>query len=133
MIIYIVSTDPAGTYHLAGQTGVSERVHSSAADVEISGNANLQVVAKVRATHAQHIDRKNVSNTITFTTTRKFTDAQTAEEWALEAGAVYPLTGELHVNNYTMADAVVAPPVRRLNGATIHLTYTVQGGAITGA
>lgn len=128
-------------YPLAGEDGVSERVHSSAADVVIQPSAALQVVEKVRAANALHLDRGNLAHSISFTTTRKFDSVDLAELWALDYDADFPRTGTLYLDTLTpggfilrrqMADAVVSPPQRRLNGAMISLTYTVQGGAISG-
>lgn len=126
-------------YPLAGASGVSERTHSSAADVAINPSAALQVVSRVRATHALHLDRGNLATSISFTTSRKFATVEAAELWALDYDADFPRTGKLVMETVlpdgntrvrVMADAVVSPPQRRLNGATIQIAYAVQGGAI---
>lgn len=126
-------------YPLAGQSGVSERVHSSADQVTISPQAELQVAPRVRATHALHLDRANLATSISFSTSRKFSTVAEAEQWALAYDANFPRTGTLYldtvsplgvVTRQTMADAVVSPPTRKCTGATVLLDYQAQGGAI---
>ena len=127
-------------YPLAGQSGVSERTHSSAGDLVISPQAEVQVSAFVRGAYARPLDRGNVLNVISFSTTRKFASPAEAQQWALDYDADFPRSGTLYLDTVSplglivrrvMANAVVDPPRRRLAGATVLLDYSVRGGAIS--
>ena len=126
-------------YPLAGQQGVTEHDHSSAAGFTITPQANQQVAAYVRGTHAKPIDRGNLLNILTFSSTRKFSTAKAAQLWALDYDAAFARSGTIYLDSVgpyeaisrrTMANAVVDPPARRCQGATVFLDYTVRGGAI---
>lgn len=126
-------------YPLAGQQGVTEHDHSSAAGFTIAPQVNQQVAAYVRGTHSKPIDRGNLLNIMTFSTTRKFASVLAAQGWALDYDADFARSGTLYldaldttgiITRRTMANAVVDPPVRRCIGATVLLDYTVRGGVI---
>jgi hypothetical protein len=122
------------TYWLAGETGVDERVHSSAADLVISGAIALQEQSRVRAVARAWRDRGNQSAEVSFSTTRKFATMAAAEEFALTYDITFPRTG--YVEFYgasgsvvgTLGNAVVNPPRRVVTGVSVRLEYTVVGG-----
>ena len=127
-------------YPLAGQDGVSERVHSSAADLRINGETEMQISARVRATYGKPIDRGNLIQTITFSTWRQFATADEAERFAEDYDSDFARSGSLimesispsgDVSVRSMENAVVSPPERRLTGCSLTLAYTVTGGEIT--
>lgn len=127
------------TYPLAGQDGVSERTHSSAGDFVLTPESAVQVAAFVRAVYAKPIDRGNLLNVLTFTTTRQFATPAAAQLWCLDYHADFPSSGVLYldavapggtVQRRTMADTVVDPPRRRVIGATVLLDYTARGGEL---
>jgi hypothetical protein len=126
-------------YPLAGQSGVSERTHSSAGDFLLTPESEVQVAAFVRGAHAKPLDRGTVLNVLSFSTTRKFASPADAHLWSLDYKTAFPSTGVLyldavlasgHTVRRTMANAVVDPPRRRCMGATVMLDYTVRGGVI---
>lgn len=126
-------------YPLAGASGVSERDHSSAADFSLTPESAVQVAEFVRAAYAKPIDRGNLLNVVSFTTTRLFSTPAEAQLWCLDYYANFPSSGTLYfdavspggtVSRRTMADTVVDPPRRRVIGATALCDYTVRGGAI---
>lgn len=127
-------------YPLAGQDGVSERVHSSAGDLRINGQVETQVVNRVRATYGLMLDRGNLLQTVAFTTHRQFNTAEEAERFASDYDATFARTGTLVIEGITpagetsirlMTDAVVTPPERRVTGCSLALSYTVTGSQIT--
>lgn len=126
-------------YPLAGENGVSERTHSSAADFQLTPESEVQVVAFVRGEYAKPIDRGNLLNVLRFTTTRQFATPAEAQLWCLDYHSNVPSAGLLYFDAiagaYTirrqMENAVVRPPRRRTIGSTVLLDYTVEGGAIT--
>lgn len=128
-------------YPLAGEAGVSERVHSSAADLRISPRAALQTTERVRAAAARHYDRGNLSTVITFSTTRLFDSVTAADQWSLDYDSDFPREGTLYLDSVAadgitvarklMDNAVVSPPERIHRGCTIQLFYQIQGGAIS--
>jgi hypothetical protein len=126
-------------YPLAGEAGVSERTHSSAGDLVISPQAEVQVASYVRAAAAKPMDRGNLLHVVSFSTTRKLSSVVEAQLWALDYDAAFPRSGTLYLDTVaaggiivrrTMANAVVDPPQRRVMGAPVMLNYTVRGGAI---
>jgi hypothetical protein len=121
-------------FYLAGQAGVSERTHSSAADFELTPESAQEVLRFVRAAEAQPVDRGNLLQALRFTTTRQFSTAAEAWLWALDYDWLYPRTGELELDAVTgirrMQNAVVSPPRRRVVGATVLLDYSVLGSRI---
>ncbi len=125
----------SGTYWLAGQVGVSERVHSSAADLEFSGEIAVQGQDRVRAPARAFRDRLNYSSGVSFTTSRKFDTLTAAEEFAATYDAVYPRTGSIELYGAsevivaTLQNAIVNPPRRRVTGVSVQLIYSVVGGA----
>lgn len=127
-------------YYLAGQSGVSERVHSSAANIRISESIAIQESQRIRASHATAFDRQNLRTTIEFDTTRTFSDASEAEAWSLDYSQTYPRTGTLRITCghagladeiREMADCIVEPPARTVIGCSVFLSYRITGGAIT--
>jgi hypothetical protein len=132
--------DGSTVYPLAGEAGVSERVHSSAGDLQITPEAEMQVASRVRAGYAQPIDRGNVLHTISFATVRKFATVAAAQEWALDYEETFPRSGTLHLQSISaegvarrriMANAVVSPPQRTVTGLSVRLSYQVRGGEIS--
>ena len=127
-------------YPLAGEAGVSERVHSPAADFRIEPQAEMQVILRVRAATALPVPRGNLLNTITFSTTRKFLTSALASAYALMVETAIPRSGILVFKDvspggvwseFRMASAVISPPRRSCIGCTVILDYVVTGGAIT--
>lgn len=127
-------------YPLAGEAGVDERTHSSAAGFEITGQSAVQIDAYLRGAYAKPIDRGNLLQVLSFTTTRQFTSPALAQLWALDYAANFPSSGTLYldaispggvVTRRILADAVVDPPVRRTIGATALCTYQVRGSRIS--
>jgi hypothetical protein len=133
--MYIALVHEALTYWLAGEPAVSQRVHSGAADLVISGDIALDQQGRVRASSMRYSDRKNLSATVSFTTTRVFDTEDEAEDFSATYDAVYPRTGYLDLYNAAgeararLLSAVVKPPTRRLVGLSLILEYTVVGGA----
>jgi hypothetical protein len=127
------------TYYLAGQSGVSERAHSSANNIRFTPTRIAQEVNRIRAANATGYDRKNLRMVIEFDTARTFDDPGEAEAFALEYDASYPRTGTLIItdsDNATayerhIADCMVDPPSRSVMGCTVYLSYRVTGGAVT--
>lgn len=128
------------TYYLAGQSGVSERTHSSAGDISITTAIDMQTAKKTRATNAALHDRLNEVNTISFSTTRVFSSPDLAEQWSLDHGTNFGRTGTLYLETISSAgvstwrylqNAIVPAPARRVTGCTVTAAYTVTGGAIT--
>lgn len=130
----------AGVYvYLAGQDGVSERTHSSASEFRVTGDIATQQNRFIRAENASTLDRGNLSQTLTFGTTRKFSTAAAAELWALDHDSDTTRTGTLVIDSLQsgggvtrryMAKAVVMPPEREVIGVTVSLRYTCVGGEI---
>jgi hypothetical protein len=127
-------------YPLAGAAGVSERTHSSAGEFEITGQSAVQVAAFLRAAYAKPIDKGNLLQVLSFTTTRQFATPAEAEIWALDYATNFPSSGALYLDAVSpsgaitrriLADAVVDPPLRRTIGATAFLTYQVRGSSIS--
>ena len=128
-------TSGATTYHLAGQSGVSERVHSSAADLRISAQIATQSRAGVRRTTSGAWDRKNLQTTITFSTKRLFDTSQLAQAFALDYDGTYPRTGTVALTPIDgtvkyLREAVVMPPDRQVIGCTVLMSYTITGSGI---
>lgn len=127
-------------YPLAGTSGVSERVHTSAGDFRIEPQAVTELITRLRASHALPVDRANLSNTLSFSTTRKFSTSALASAYALMVDTAIPRSGILVLEDFSpggewsehrMANAVVSPPRRKCIGCTVMLDYVVTGGAIT--
>lgn len=127
-------------YPLAGQSGVSERDHSSAAGFELTPESAVQVAEFLRAEYAKPIDRGNLLNVVSFSTTRMFDTPAEAQLWCLDYHATFPSSGTLYfdaispggiISRRAMANTVVDPPRRRCIGATALLDYTARGGEIT--
>lgn len=124
-------------HHLAGQPGVSERVHSSAGNYRKVANSAVQVSALFRARAVKSYDRGNLQTTISFSTTRKFSDAAEAMAWGHDHELDYPREGTVVVEGQRgngsviaryMKDAVVSPPEIQYLGATLIIFYTITGG-----
>lgn len=122
------------TYWLAGEPGVSERVHSSAADLEFSGQSNVQAQGRVRALNMAFRDRGNLSAGVAWSTVRKFASLSAAEEFALVYDTVFPRTGYLDFYGADgtvkarLDNAQVNPPVRKVTGVSVRMDYSAQGG-----
>jgi len=130
----------AVTYWLAGQPGVSERVHSSSAGLHITAKIQVQEDNLVRSPNAIPYDRQNLLTTISFGTTLQFDTTDEAEAFALDYDQNTPRTGTLilqteipggsTVAQRYMPGAVVHPPNRAVTGTSVTIQYTVVGGAI---
>ena len=129
----------ATIYPLAGAAGVSERTHSSAADFQLTPQAEKQIAEFVRGEYAKPLDRGNLLNVLTFRTTRQFATVAAAQLWCLDYAADFPSAGTLlfdaiapdgSVTRRQMRDTVIDPPRRSIIGATALLDYQVQGGVI---
>ena len=135
-----ISLHNGSTLHrLAGAAGVSERAHSSAGDFELTPESAVQILQRVRAELAIPVDRGNVLQNISFTTTRLFATPAEAQLWCLDYDGAMPRSGTLIFEALApdgsatfrkLTNAVVSPPRRRCNGATVLLDYAAQGGAI---
>lgn len=131
------------SYPLAGEAGVSERTHSSAANLRIVPSIIVQADTRIRAAATLHRDRLNLATQITFSTTRQFATVRAAEEFARRYDATTPRTGTLLCDSIdpltaltyrdTYADALVQPPARALAGATVLMDYVVLCGPCTAA
>ena len=128
------------TYWLAGQAGVSERVHSSTSGLHIIPKIQVQEDNLIRSANAVVYDRKNLTTNISFGTTRVFDTPAAAEAWSLGYDANMPRTGTLilesqltggGVSRQFLAGAVVHPPSRQVTGCSVQLQYSIIGGAIT--
>lgn len=123
-------------YWLAGEPGIDQTVHTSAGDLRINGQINIDSQARLRAAAMAFRDRKNLQQSITFSTWRKFDTPAEAKEWALTYDAVMPRTGSLDFYDEAgdpvarLSGAVVSPPQRRILGVSVELTYSVVGGAM---
>jgi hypothetical protein len=121
------------TYWLAGEPEVSERVHSSAANLKFSGSIEIDAQGLIRAVNMRYQDRKNLSSGLSFSTTRKFDTLAEAEEYSALYDTVNPRTG--YVDLYgadggakaRLTQAVVKPPVRTVTGVSVQLDYEVVG------
>lgn len=127
------------SYALAGEEGVSERVHSPAADFSIEPQAERQSMPRVRATTAGVVDRGNLSTRITFSTTRKFPSVPHASMWLLDYDRTFPREGIAVFEDTSplgavlrrhLLSAVVSPPRRRFVGCTVFLDYEINGSEI---
>lgn len=127
-------------YPLAGEAGVSERVHSSAGGFELTPESEVQVATFVRGSNAKPIDRGNLLHVLTFSTSRLFASPAAAQLWCLDYETSYPRSGTLYldaisttgtVTRRAMANTVVDPPRMRTIGATVMCDYIARGGAIT--
>lgn len=123
-------------YWLAGEPGIAQAVHSSAGNLQFSGTINIQQQGRVRATGIALRDRKNLAETVAFTTSRKFPTTDAAELWSATYTAVFPRTGYLDLYNEAgtviarLDNAIVQPPVRTVVGVSVQLSYTVIGAAM---
>jgi hypothetical protein len=138
-----ISLKVGETLHaLAGAAGVSERVHSSAADWRHQPSAAKQGINRVRAANALEKDRGNLLHVVSFSTTRMFATPAEAFLFDLFYDSNYPREGSLimdaiapngTITRSSMANALVSPPARRVIGCTVMLDYTVSGGLISAA
>ena len=128
------------TYWLAGDPTKSEREHSSAADFRLSGRRLVQEATYVRADAGKALDRGNLLETITFSTWRLFDTVNEADLFVLDYHRTMPYTGTLRLvsliagggeSNRYLNDAVIDPPEFLKAGASVQLTYTARGGAIS--
>lgn len=130
----IALVNESTTYWLAGESGVDERVHSSAADLEFGGSIAIQEQTRVRARAKAWRDRGNLSAEVSFSTTRKFDSLSEAEEFAATYDAVYARTGYLECYGASgslvavLENAIVNPPRRKVTGVSVLLNYTAAGG-----
>lgn len=132
----------AATYPLAGASGVSERVHSSASGLRIAPTLQTAGYQILGAGYAERQDLGNVAWNISFSTTRAFSSPAEAEIYATDYEARLPRAGTLlmesiapngTVSGREMLNAIVNPPERNVVGATLFLNYSVEGGEIVPA
>jgi len=131
----------SNTYHwLAGNPALDIRSHGWADGFQMQPRLATQERLLLRASHASELDRGNLLHTVSFRTMRKFSSPQAAMVWCMDYDAVFPRTGALimdsispmgAVSRRSMANALVHPPSRQVNGASVLLEYRVSGGAIT--
>ena len=128
------------TYWLAGESGVSVRVHSPVKDFVLGGDRQLDVAQIVRADHSRQFDRSGQVNEVSFGTFRRFDSSDEAWLYTLDYLDNVPLTGTLifeidtpggGTSTRIMANAVMQRPNMDATGETVELEYTVTGGAIT--
>jgi len=123
---------------LAGQAGVSERVHSSARDFALSRERQQTVSPIVKGTITRQFDRGNESSVVTFSTTRKFDSSDECFLYLIDYNL--PLVGvvvfEIEVPGggvirRLMANAVMSKPEMDPIGETLTLYYSITGGNIS--
>lgn len=126
-------------YPLAGQAGVSERVHSSASDFSLEAQIEADSISRVRAGNAYDTDRGNLKHSISFSTTRKYSHADLSFLAALDYNRIMPRTGTLVFESINtigeasvrhLLNALVYPPRCKVIGATLFLDYSVTGANI---
>jgi hypothetical protein len=126
-------------YPLAGAAGVSERTHSGAAEFSLTAESARQIAAYVRGEYAKPIDRGNLLNGVSFSTSRQLATPAEAFLWCLDYETDFARSGDLVFEAIApdgsstwrrMRNTLVDPPVRRCNGATALVDYRVQGGVI---
>ncbi len=119
---------------LAGTFGQSERQHTSVVDFRMGAAVAKQSGQKVRAGSAGERDRGNLETTISFTTRRMFGSAGEAFRFCADHEAQFPRSGSLMLSTGAgtrhLADAVVSPPVHRIDGCAAVLDYTAHGAGI---
>lgn len=127
---------------LAGTAGVDERVHSSAGNFNMDPEAQQQVANYVRGEHAEPIDRGNLLEIVTFSTSRLFATAAEAQLYVLDYDRTMPRSGTLQIDSIApngvvtrrhLLQAVVSPPRRRAVGCTVLLDYQVRGSEVVAA
>ena len=125
---------------LAGEAGVSERVHSSARDFTLTGDRQLEVAPFVKGSFTRQFDRGNQANEITFGTTRLFATADLTFLYELDYLDNIQLTGTIvfeieipggGVSRRYMANAVMNRPEMEPRGVSLMLNYSVSGGTIS--
>ena len=129
-----------GTSHpLAGQSGVSERVHSSAGDLRIAPVAQMDSWQILGGAYNEREDLGNVAFRISFSTTRVFNTPAEAQLWSTDYEAYFPRAGTLVLEAIAVGgtattrhllNAVVDPPQRSVVGSSVLLSYSAEGGEI---
>lgn len=126
----------SGTVYLAGSPSVSEREHTSAADLVIRPDILTQSRDGVRKQVSGERDRGNLKTVVSFSTRRLFATEAAAQEFALDYDRLNGREGTLSLSpmgggaTRTMANCVVRPPERSVFGCTVTLFYTCIGGEI---
>jgi hypothetical protein len=124
-----------GSFWLAGNPNVGERVHSSAL-MQYAPQRLQQAVAGLRWTEMQFFDRGNASWEITFETTRRFATFTEVDDFIQTYPSKHPFqgtvsfrkdlpSGEWEERNLQLA--VIEPPVMIPQGVSLHLRYTLRG------
>lgn len=130
------------SYPLAGQSGVSERVHSSAGDLRIAPVAVVDSYQILGGPYNERQDMGNVAFRISFSTTRLFSSPAEAQLWSTDYEAYFPRSGTLVLDAIAVGgtattrhllNAVVDPPQRSVVGASVLLQYSAEGGEIVPA
>lgn len=126
-------------YHLAGQAGVDERTHSSAADFSMNPEALQPVTNLLNAETATPRDRGNLLIRGSFSTTRLFGTGAEAWAFSLDYDSSFPRTGTLRLDlpitgggvwRREVTNAVVSPPGRKVIGRTVMLSYNFMGSEV---
>lgn len=119
---------------LAGETGVSDREHSGAADLAIEPTAQVDIIRRVRADYAVPVDRGNLRTQIRFSTARQFPTAAEAETFCEDYPDSTPRTGTVILDTgggkRKLLSALVLPPMLRPIGAAALITYVALGTEI---
>lgn len=129
----------ASIYHLAGQAGVDERTHSSAADFNIDPEALQTVTNLLRAENAMPRDRGNLLVRGSFSTSRLFASAAEAWAWSLDYDSAFPRSGTLRLDlplagggvmRRELVNAVIERASRRVIGCTVLINYQFMGSEV---
>lgn len=125
-------------FPLAGQGGVDERIHSSAADLVITPGIAVQEAKYVRAANANRFDRGNLETQIAFTTHRTFATGLAAEKWALDYDLVSPRTGIVHLDrtDFVHPSAIIVTGTLRTaalpGGSAVTIGRLTYAGIVNG-
>jgi hypothetical protein len=135
MKILLQTADDAELLFLAGDGRLGERVFSSVANFELTGELENQIVRRVRGKHASALSRGNVRHRAFFRTRRVFATAAQAENYATAAERNFPRTGTLYfvTGNGTrkLLHASVTPPATTVQGCEVRLQYQATGEEFT--
>lgn len=130
------------SYALAGASGVSERVHSSAGDLRIAPVAQMDSYQILGGSYNERADLGNVAFRVSFSATRVFASPAEAQLWCTDYEAYFPRAGTLVLEAIAVGgtattrhllNAVIDPPQRSVVGASVLLQYSAEGGEIVPA
>lgn len=138
-----IALQPSGSEELlwlAGDPEINEREFSSVKKLIVDGRVLSDEQTFVRGSVARIQDRANLITTLSWEVTRLFVSSHEAELWLLDYDSTQPRFGTLVIESEVaeggtrrryLHDALVSSPKRHINGLTVHLSYTVRGGAIS--